>query len=280
MLPDAARVSEVALTVRDLDRETRFYTTTLGLDVVDEPPGAVRLGAGDHAFLRLDERTEAETAPGTTGLFHFAVLYPTRRDLASIVHRLIGLGHPLQGAADHGVSEAVYLADTEGNGIEVYRDRSRDQWPLSGREVRMGTEPLDLRRLVSEAAAPESWTTPPGTRLGHVHLQVHDVAAAERFYVDALGFGLTQRYGRQASFFSAGRYHHHVGVNTWQTRGAPPAPDGAAGLKWFRVDVPSVASLDAVRASLMAADAVVEVRDGELWTRDVSGHHVAISAGK
>lgn len=277
MLPADTHVSDVALTVRDLARMAQFYTTILGLDVVDGPSGSVRLGAGDDAFLTLDERPDAAPAPGSTGLFHFAILYPTRRDLASVVHRLVGLGHPLQGAADHLVSEAVYLADPEGNGIEVYRDRPRADWPMEGREVRMATEPLDLRRLLAEAVHPDTWTTPAGTRLGHVHLRVHDIPAAERFYVDTLGFDLMQRYGRQASFLSAGGYHHHVGVNTWSTRGAPPAPEGAMGLKWFRIAVPDRAALDAVRAALEAAGTTVGGEHGELTVKDPAGNSMVIS---
>jgi len=276
MLPADTHVSDVALTVRDLARVAHFYATVLGLDVVDERPGSVRLGAGDDAFLTLDGRPDAASAPGTTGLFHFAILYPTRRDLASVVQRIIGLGHPLQGAADHLVSEAVYLADPEGNGIEVYRDRPRAAWPMQGHEVRMATDPLDLHGLLAEAAHPDTWTTPAGTRLGHVHLRVHDIPAAERFYVDTLGFDLMQRYGRQASFMSAGGYHHHVGVNTWSTRGAPAAPEGAMGLEWFRIVVPSAAALAAVRASLEAAGTPVGSENGELTVKDPAGNGVRV----
>jgi len=271
------RVTEVALTVADLAGEVRFYTDIVGLDVVDEPPGSVRLGAGDHAFLRLDARTGAAPAPGATGLFHLAILYPTRRDLASVVNRLMGLRYPLQGAADHLVSEAVYLADPEGNGIEVYRDRPRADWPVANGQIQMATDPLDVRGLLAEAADPETWTIPPATRLGHVHLRVDDIAPAERFYVERLGFDLTTRYGGQASFFSAGGYHHHVAVNTWQTRGAPPPPEGARGLAWFRIEVPSAAVLDTVRASLEAAGVVVETRDGTLRTKDPAGNGILIS---
>ena len=276
-LPGDTHVSEVALTVSDLVREVRFYTMVLGLDVVDSPPGSALLGEGDVAFLRLDERRGAAPAPDATGLFHLAILYPTRRDLASVAQRLTAFDYPLHGAADHGVSEAVYLADPEGNGIEVYRDRPRDQWPMAGGELRMGTDPLDFRGLLAETADPATWRTPPGTRLGHVHLRVDDIAAAERFYVDTLGFDLTQRYGHQASFFSAGRYHHHVGVNTWQTRGAPPPPEGALGLKWFRIEVPSAEALAHARAALDAEGVTVEDADGALTARDPAGNGVVIT---
>jgi len=276
-LPAETRVTEVALTVADLGRQVRFYTMVLGLDEVDEPPGSVLLGVGDDAFLRLDERPGAAPAPGATGLFHFAILYPTRGDLASVANRLAGLGHPLQGAADHLVSEAVYLADPEGNGIEVYRDRPRADWPVANRQVQMATDPLDFRGLLAEAADPETWRIPPGTRLGHVHLRVDDIAPAERFYVEQLGFDLTTRYGRQASFFSAGGYHHHVAVNTWQTRGAAPPPEGARGLAWYRIEVPSAAALEAARASLESAGVKVEDEDGALRMKDPAGNGVVIS---
>ncbi len=274
-LPDGARVTEIALVVADLARETRFYTNTLGLRELSAAPGLVRLGAGG-AFLRLEERPGATRPYGATGLFHFAILYPSRADLAGALRRLLDARYPLQGAADHLVSEAIYLADPEGNGIEIYRDRPRDEWPMRGREVRMATDPLDIDGLL--AATPETWDTLDATRLGHVHLQVHDIPAAETFYRDRLGFDLMARYGRQASFLGAGGYHHHVGVNTWSTLGAPPAPEGALGLQWFRLETGGERPPDWIQASLESGGVTVREEDGELWTRDPSGHAIVIAA--
>ena len=230
-LPDRTSVSEIALTVGDLAREVRFYTHVLGLDVVDEPPGSVRLGAGDRAFLRLDERAGAPPAPGATGLFHFAILCPTRRDLASVASRLVGLRHPLQGAADHLVSEAVYLADPEGNGLEFYVDRPRHVWHSVEGGIFMTTEPLDVPGLLMAAPGPAAGL-PPGTVVGHVHLRVASLAASEEFYGGQLGFEVTSRAFPGALFVAAGGYHHHVGLNVWGGPHAPPR-EGSAGLMSF-----------------------------------------------
>jgi catechol 2,3-dioxygenase len=273
-LPDTTHVSELALVVSDLARATRFYTETLGLRALEASPGLARLGAGG-AFLQLEERPDATRPRGTTGLFHFAILYPSRADLAGALRRLVDARYPIQGAADHLVSEAVYLADPEGNGIEIYRDRPRAEWPMREREVVMATDPLDVDALL--AKAPAGWRTPDAVRLGHVHLQVHDIPAVEAFYRDRLGFDLTARYGRQASFFGAGGYHHHVGVNTWTTAGAPPAPEGSLGLRWFRIATGGERLPAWIQASLESAGLPVREEDGALWTRDPSGH-VAVMA--
>jgi len=276
-LPPDTQVVEIALNVADLAREVRFYTEALGLSVVGEAPGAVCLGGRDRAFLRLEEHRGGSRPDWSTRLFHLAILLPTRRDLATALAHLIGRSYALQGAADHLVSEAIYLADPEGNGIEIYRDRPRDAWPVDARGVHMTTDPLDLGALLAEASPSSSWTVPTGTRLGHVHLQVADIPSTEAFYAERLGFTLTQRYGRDASFLAAGTYHHHIGVNVWGTRGAPPAPEGALGLGWFRIAVPDAASLEALRASLETAGVPVETIDGELRMTDPAGHRLILS---
>jgi catechol 2,3-dioxygenase len=277
-LPPDTHVVEIALTVADLARQVRFYTGALGLSVMDEAPGLVRLGDRDRAFLRLEERHGASRPDWSTRLFHLAILLPTRADLATALAHLVEVRHPLQGAADHLVSEAIYLADPEGNGIEIYRDRPREAWPLDATGVHMTTDPLDLRALLAEASPASSWVVPAGTRLGHVHLQVHDIPAAEAFYVRRLGFTLTQRYGRDAIFLAAGTYHHHIGVNVWGTRGAPPPPDGALGLSWFRIEVPDRASVEAVGASLETGGIPAESVNGDVLVKDPAGHRVVLSA--
>jgi catechol 2,3-dioxygenase len=270
-------VGPVSLTVADLPRALAFYTDRLGFRVRQDGDGTARLGAGGSDLLVLVERKGARRAPGSTGLFHFAVLLPSREALARALARLVDTRTPLQGTADHLVSEALYLADTEGNGIELYRDRPREEWAWEDGAIRMTTEPLDLSALLEEGRAIGSaWRgLPEGTILGHVHLRVSVIAPAERFYCDLLGFELTTRYGTQASFVSTGGYHHHVAFNTWGGVGAPPPPGGAAGLREFVVNFPGAADVEAVLARVRAAGMTVE--PGAL-VRDPSGNAVRLAA--
>jgi catechol 2,3-dioxygenase len=274
LLPDGARVSEVALTVADLPRAAAFYEETLGFQVLSRGADSVALGAGEDAFLQLVRAPGAEPARGTTGLYHFAVLYPSRGDLARAVRRVIDAGWPLYGASDHLVSEAIYLSDPDGNGIELYRDRPRDEWPRAGDEIRMATLPLDLPRLLGEAEG--SGPAPDGTAMGHVHLHVRDLLEAERFYRDVVGLAVTTRFGGSASFLAAGGYHHHLGINTWGTAGAPPAPEGALGLRWYRLTVPDGAARSALEERLRSAGVPIEAEGGESSFHDPSGHKLVV----
>jgi catechol 2,3-dioxygenase len=269
-------VGPVTLTVADLARSLGFYSERLGFRVHDAAPGVARLGAGAADLLVLTESQRARPAPGSTGLFHFAVLLPSREALASALARLADTRTPLQGAADHLVSEALYLADPEGNGIELYRDRPRAEWTWENGAVRMTTDPLDVAALLDEGvAAASTWRgLPEGTVLGHVHLRVAHIAPAERFYCDLLGFDLTARYGAMASFVSLGGYHHHVAFNTWGGVGAPPLPEGAAGLREFVVRYPGAEDLERALSRLRAAGVAV-AEDGRV--RDPSGNVVRLA---
>jgi len=213
----------------------------------------------------------ARQSPQSTGLYHFAVLVPNRGDLGSALAHLRRISYPLQGAADHLVSEALYLADSEGNGIEIYRDRPRSEWLRIGSEIRMDTLPLDLRDLSASAAADDAREVPPNTTLGHVHLRVHDVEQAVAFYRDGLGFDLTMRFGRDAAFFGAGGYHHHIGTNTWSTRGADPAPDGSAGLSSLTITLPTPVDLERTVGRLRDHGTPVLKSAGTYTTHDPAG---------
>jgi catechol 2,3-dioxygenase len=265
----------VTLTVADLSRSIAFYSERLGFRVHAEGEGSARLGAGAADLLVLLESKGARRLAGSTGLFHFAVLLPSREALARSLARLIETHTRLQGAADHLVSEALYLSDPEGNGIELYRDRPRDAWAWEGTEVKMTTDPLDVDALLEEGSALGSvWTgLPQGTTIGHVHLRVADIASAERFYCDVLGFDLTARYGTMASFVSFGGYHHHVAFNTWGGIGAPSAPVGAAGLKEFVVRLPDSGEVERVLSRARAAGAPV---GPDATVRDPSGNAVRL----
>ena len=255
------RIGAVHLTVASLDASIRFYESHLGLVVHrrDGPTAALGVGAaGAPDLLRLSECERAPRVRGTTGLYHFAVLVPSRADLGRALRRLVETGTVMQGAADHGVSEALYLADVDGNGIEIYRDRPRAEWPFVQGQLRMGADPLDFDELLSAADDAAGSQLARETTIGHVHLHVSALDEAQRFYVDVLGFELMQRYGPSALFVSAGGYHHHIGLNTWAGVGAPPPPSGAIGLKHFDVRLPDAAAIDAVVERIRAANIPLE----------------------
>ena len=273
----ATRIGAVSLAVADLDRALGFYQEALGFQVHRRDGGAAALGAGGPDLLRLVEQPGARPARGVTGLYHFAVLVPSRRDLARSLRRLAELRTPLQGMSDHAVSEAIYLADPDGNGIEVYRDRPRGEWPTAGREVRMTVDPLDVDGLIGELAGDdEPWSgLRPATTIGHMHLHVADIAAARRFYVGVIGFELMQSFG-SADFVAAGGYHHHLGYNIWAGRGAPPPTPEMAGLRSFEVLLPDQPALDAVLGRVRSAGLPIAEADGGAVVRDPSQNAVVL----
>jgi catechol 2,3-dioxygenase len=266
-------IGEVHLTIADLDRSVRFYRTHLGFVVRHRGDRTATLGAPGRDLVVLTECEAAPRVRGTTGLYHFAILVPSRADLACALRRLVATSTMLQGAADHGVSEALYLADPDGNGIEIYRDRPRAEWPIVEGTLRMGADPFDLERLLAESRA-DGDTVAVATVVGHVHLHVSRLADAERFYVGVLGFELMQRYGPSALFVAAGGYHHHIGLNTWAGVGAPPPPSGAIGLKHFEVRLADDTLVHDIAARLDAADVYYERSDGGVLTRDPSGNAI------
>jgi catechol 2,3-dioxygenase len=239
-------LGRVALTVRDLAAVREFYERVVGLTTFESEAGRAVLGAGELALVELvEDRAAPPRPPRTTGLFHLAVLVPDRVELARSLSRLVEARQPLQGASDHLVSEALYLADPEGNGIEIYRDRPQDEWRRDGDEIAMATLPLDLNDLLAELerdqdGGGEGDGVPPGTRIGHVHLNVADLDDGERFYSGELGLDVTARGYPGALFLAAGGYHHHLGLNIWRGAGAPQPPPVALGLRWFELAPPSV----------------------------------------
>ena len=272
--PDAA-IGAVRLTVSDLERSLDFYTRILGMGVLSREGGEARLGNDGAALLELRGDADAPPRPRrTTGLFHFAVLVPSRRDLARVLAHLAEERWPLTGASDHLVSEAAYLHDPDGIGIEIYRDRPREEWTVGEEGVAKATLPMDLDGVLGELTEEEPpWEAiAEGTRMGHVHLNVADLADSERFYCDTLGFDATARNYPGALFVSAGGYHHHVGLNIWNGAGAPPPPDGAIGLDRYEIVVPDDAELDRIRGQVEAAGFDVGNDGGHIVTRDPAGN--------
>jgi catechol 2,3-dioxygenase len=262
----------VRLRVADLDSEREFYERAIGLSPIDSRDGVARLGSDGTPVVELDHRADAPArAPRTTGLFHLAILVPDRAALAAALARAVRAGGRISGASDHLVSEALYLNDPEGNGIEIYRDRPRAEWERDGGEIRMSTLPLDVDGLLAELREDEPDSAmPDGTRVGHVHLNVADLDAAERFYSGLLGFDVTVRGYPGALFLSTGGYHHHIGVNTWAGPGAPAPAAGSRGLEWFELSVDDAPGLAELERRLGDAGAPIERRPESLLTHDPS----------
>jgi catechol 2,3-dioxygenase len=274
----------VRLTVGDLEGLRGFYRDTIGLTELEPSNGVVRLGTGDPsdgAIVELAGDPDAPPRPrGTSGLFHLAILVPSRPDLARALQRVADSGWRLSGASDHLVSEALYTSDPEGNGIELYRDRPRDQWPVRDGVLQMDTLPLDLDGVLGELRREDAEAPMPhGTRIGHVHLNVGDLTAAEAFYSGALGFDVMVRGYPGALFVSAGGYHHHLGLNTWVGEGAPPPPPGSRGLREFEVVLPDAAALAAEEDRLREAGFEPSREGGRVRAADPSGNQIVLTAG-
>ena len=264
-LPAETRIGRVDLPVADAGQLRRFYEEVVGLPA-------------ERGLVELHESPDAPAPdPRATGLFHLAVLVPARRDLALALVRLARAGWSLTGASDHLVSEALYLNDPEANGIEIYRDRPREEWPRTADGWRIDTLPLDLDDILGELDGDpgEVGPMPADTTIGHVHLKVADVPATESFYTDVIGFDVMARVP-SASFISAGEYHHHLGMNAWHSRGGPIPAEGSLGLRSYEVVLPQAADVDVVHERLAAAGAPVERSNGALLATDPAGNRVVL----
>lgn len=282
-LPDATRLGGVRLRVADLARSVGYYTHVLGLRVVAHDKDVVHLAPqGDpHVLVSLHGHAGAKAATRRAhlGLFHFAILLPARAALGCFVRHLGEIGERA-GAGDHLVSEAFYLTDPDGLGIEVYADRPREAWRRVGRELMMATDPVDVQGLVREAGDAAWQGMPTGTVMGHVHLHVGDLARADAFYREALGFDVMTRRYPGALFLGAGGYHHHVGTNTWAGPQAMPAREDDAQLLAWTIELPDEISIAALRASLDTEGHPAVLRaDGVLETRDPWQTRIEVHAG-
>lgn len=274
-----AYVGQAHLAVSDLDGVSNFYRTMLGFKTFEESASGVLLGAGDRPFLRITTDKALRRAPRTgAGLFHNAFLVPDRTELARWLKHAAHSGVVLDGASDHLVSEAIYLSDPEGNGIEIYRDRSPMEWTYHpDGTVEMATHRLDLQALY-DSAPDDAWEgMAAGTGIGHIHLQVGDIPAADAFYRDVLGMKLMSTYPG-AHFYATGAYHHHVAANIWNSRRAAPREKNLSGLQDYTLTFNDRASLD---AALAAADrlAVKATQENGVWSlTDPFGIGVRLSA--
>lgn len=249
------RIERVDLRVRRVAASLRFYGEVVGLQAVEETATRVLLASpAGEAFLTLDSTGVTGPAdPRATGLFHIAIRFPSRATLGDALARLAAAGLQI-GASDHAVSEALYVSDPDGNGVELYYDRAVDEWPApaGGTLVPMVSVALDLQALLEAGRGQEAVGEPaaPGTDMGHVHLQVSHVDATIAFYSEELGLDLTARLGGEAGFFSSNGYHHHIGANSWQSRGGSPQPPDRAGLERVVFSVGEVDELERLRLRL------------------------------
>ena len=269
----------VHLSVADLDRSLSYYTREIGLRVLEKAAGRASLGTGTDVLLVLEEVSGAEPSGGYTGLYHFALLLPERADLARWLAHAARDRVRVGGASDHFVSEALYLTDPDGHGIEIYWDRPRSTWEGQV-AARMTTLPLDIPAILGELANPASEPfdgMPPGTALGHLHLKVAEIPGTVAFYSDLLGFGLMARFGGQAAFLSAGGYHHHLGANTWESAGAAPAPEGSARLLRATVVLPDARERDRLLARVEAAGLRSAEVGGAPEVSDPSGNRLLLA---
>lgn len=276
-LPAALQLGPVHLVVADLTRARDWYTHHLGLHVMSEDEGTVHLGDGVQSVLVLTEDRKAGAPGAQAGLYHVALLYPSRQELARAAMRLATYRTPIEGASDHRTHEAIYLSDSEGNGLELAADRPRDQWPADLGYSR-GPAPLDVANLLATIdGEPLTPQIGDGLRTGHLHLHVGDVDQAIAFYRDVLGFHVTANLG-SAVFFAAGDYHHHLGANVWRGRGVGPVSDHVVGLGHWSAVLPTAEDVAGVAARARAAGAPVVEMDGTVTVADPWGMRLQLTA--
>lgn len=271
-------VGHVELKVTNLESSIEFYTEVIGFQILEQSERKAILTAdGNTGLLTLvrPENVRPKQA-NTTGLYHFALLLPNRVDLAKVIQHFSE--HNIRiGASDHLVSEALYLNDPDGNGIEIYVDRPSSTWTWANGEVNMTVDPLDAQKVMDELGN-ESWGgLPAGTVIGHIHLHVSELKKTEEFYTKGLGFDIVSRFGEQALFISTGDYHHHIGLNTWAGVGASKPAENSVGLNFFILTLPSEDAREKVIDRLQGLGYEIQRQDGIWVTEDPSGNHIQLS---
>jgi len=273
-------VGHVKIKVSNLERSLKFYQEIIGFQILEKTETTAKLTTdGKSSILSLEQPKIVTPKMGrTTGLYHFAILLPTPTDLAHFTIHLVE-NNIRFGASDHYVSEALYLDDPDGNGIEVYHDRDASNWDWNGNHVAMTTEPLNFDRLLSTSLVPgRVWDKlPHNTVMGHIHLHVADLRKTEEFYTKGLGFDVVLRYGPQALFVSDGKYHHHIGLNTWNGVGAPTPAESSVGLDYFTLIYDNTVKLSQVVENLKAIGATVSEENGYFVTKDPSENKIILS---
>lgn len=277
MVPDTSiSVGAITVGVADLESQSSFYQEVIGLEVQNQSIEEIQLGVAGHVLLKLISRPGGKMYPALTGLFHFAILLPSRAYLGQWLQHLLQLDLNLEGAADHLVSEAVYLRDPEGNGIEIYRDRPRDTWTYAGGSIKMATLPLDFQSVLADASKQDFTGLPVGTKMGHIHLQVNDLDSNLAFYRDAVGLDVMAQLPG-AGFLSADGYHHHIGLNTWQSRNASKPPEGALGLIRYELNVRNKSKRDQLLERLNELQVIVNEYNSLPYIVDPAGNMLVLT---
>ncbi|MDQ0229128.1 VOC family protein [Metabacillus malikii] len=272
-------VGHVNINVEKLARSIQFYQDILGFDILEQTASTTKLTTdGKMSILSLEQPENViPKQERTTGLYHFALLLPTQKDLANIVVHLMNNGVRF-GSSDHLVSEALYLNDPDGNQIEIYIDRAPSEWHWNADEVDMAVDPLDFQQLLTHATPNSPWQKMPvGTVMGHIHLHVSELVKTEEFYVKGLGMDVVNRFGSQALFLSYGKYHHHVGVNTWNGVGAQAPAQNSVGLKSFTLIFDNDGVRKQVITNLKQVGAEVVEKDSTFITSDPSGNTIELA---
>lgn len=268
-------VGQVNLKVQNLERSLAFYKEVIGFKVLEQTDRSANLTAdGKTVLLSIQQPNNIVPKQGrTTGLYHYALLMPKRSDLAKIVNHFVEIGLQF-GSSDHLVSEALYLSDPDGNGIEIYIDRDPSEWDWKNGEVAMTVDPLNFADLLA-GGKQQSWKgLPAGTVMGHIHLHVSELKKTEEFYIMGLGFEVVNRYGAQALFISDGKYHHHIGLNTWNGVGAPTPSPNSVGLESYTLMLPNEEKRNEIIAQLKNIGAPVTEENGSFVTSDPSGNRI------
>ncbi len=275
----ATFVENVHLKVENLDRSLKFYQTILGFDILERTSESAKLTTdGETSILSLEQPSDVIPKQGrTSGLYHFAILLPSKTDLANFVVHLAQNQIPI-GSSDHQVSLALYFNDPDGNGIEVYCDRDAAEWTWQGDQVVMTVDPLDFDDLLKHATSTTAWQgMPKDTVMGHIHLHVSEIKSAEEFYVKGLGFKVVTRYGGQAIFLSTADYHHHIGVNVWNGVGAPTPPENSVGLSSYTLNYPDEGARQEAINRLKELGAQVKESSNQWVTKDPSGNRIILA---
>ncbi|WP_430788821.1 VOC family protein [Virgibacillus flavescens] len=272
---DTKHINHIHLKVANLERSLNFYQNILGFRVIEQQPHLAILTAGGSKPLLTIEQIESSVPlnKGKTGLFHIAFLLPERADLAKMLRHFMHKGYPVHGASDHIVSEALYISDPDGNGVEIYTDRDPEEWNWNGDEVEMSTFPMDANALMREVAVQGWQGMPVGTIIGHIHLQVADLSEVESFYTKGFGFQVVNHFGNQALFLSSANYHHHIGLNTWNSlNGSVPGKE-EVGLKSYTISVPANERIEIV-SRLQGLNVPVDLDGEEYMVIDPSGNRI------
>ncbi len=279
IIDPATTIGSLTLAVIDMDYMSKFYCNVIGLTELNRQDRYVELGTHGKLLLRLESSPKGKQYPRSMGLFHQAIRLLGRRELGHWLNHLLKSQYPLGGAGDHLVSEALYLTDPEGNGIELYCDRPRESWEFDENGIKMDTLEVNLKSLQAAAQDTPFGGLPQGTTVGHIHLRVNDVQEAVEFYRDLLGFQLMALWPG-AGFLSAGGYHHHIGVNMWNSRGAVPPPAGSLGLVNYSILLPDMKALNSLVRQLNSVHYPVEMSDEKWFLQDPSKNKIVLMAAE